>query len=127
MTPPTFSTKAEDSDYRCSRMRQYWSTLIYYLNLNLKSNFLDQHQPTSYSSPCAAQVLQIVMKQVVDRCALITCSKIITSSWPNYGGVPWRQGFRHPTRNECMGWFAQIPNYLPRVVLPWLAAFSYVL
>ena len=23
--------------------------------------------------------------------------------------VPWRQGFRHPIRNECMGWFAQIP------------------
>ena len=22
--------------------------------------------------------------------------------------VPWRQGNRHPTRNECMGWFAQI-------------------
>ena len=22
--------------------------------------------------------------------------------------VPWRQGFRHRTRNECMGWFAQI-------------------
>ena len=22
--------------------------------------------------------------------------------------VPWRQGFRHPTRNECMGWYAQI-------------------
>ena len=22
--------------------------------------------------------------------------------------VPWRQGFRHSTRNECMGWFAQI-------------------
>jgi hypothetical protein len=22
--------------------------------------------------------------------------------------VSWRQGFRHPTRNECMGWFAQI-------------------
>ena len=22
--------------------------------------------------------------------------------------VPWRQGFRHPTRNECMGGFAQI-------------------
>ena len=22
--------------------------------------------------------------------------------------VPWRQGFRHPTRNECMGYFAQI-------------------
>src|ERR1700738_5298884 len=22
--------------------------------------------------------------------------------------VPWRQGFRHPTRNECMGRFAQI-------------------
>ena len=22
--------------------------------------------------------------------------------------VPWRQGFRHPTRNECMGWFALI-------------------
>ena len=22
--------------------------------------------------------------------------------------VPWRQGFRHPTKNECMGWFAQI-------------------
>ena len=21
--------------------------------------------------------------------------------------VPWRQGFRHLTRNECMGWFAQ--------------------
>jgi hypothetical protein len=22
--------------------------------------------------------------------------------------VPWRQGFRHPTRKECMGWIAQI-------------------
>ena len=22
--------------------------------------------------------------------------------------VPWKQGFRYPTRNECMGWFAQI-------------------
>ena len=22
--------------------------------------------------------------------------------------IPWRQGFRHPTTNECMGWFAQI-------------------
>ena len=22
--------------------------------------------------------------------------------------VLWRQGFRHPTRNECMGWLAQI-------------------
>ena len=22
--------------------------------------------------------------------------------------VPWRQGFKHPTRNKCMGWFAQI-------------------
>jgi hypothetical protein len=30
--------------------------------------------------------------------------------------VPWRQGFKHPTKNECMGWFAQIssthPNFL---------------
>ena len=22
--------------------------------------------------------------------------------------VLWRQGLRHPTRNECVGWFAQI-------------------
>ena len=22
--------------------------------------------------------------------------------------LPWRQGFRHQTRSECMGWFAQI-------------------
>ena len=22
--------------------------------------------------------------------------------------VLWRQGFRHSTRNECLGWFAQI-------------------
>lgn len=22
--------------------------------------------------------------------------------------VPWRQGFRHPIMNECVGWFAQI-------------------
>ena len=22
--------------------------------------------------------------------------------------APWRRGFRHPTRNECTGWFAQI-------------------
>ena len=22
--------------------------------------------------------------------------------------VPWRQEFRHPTRNEYMGWFTQI-------------------
>ena len=24
--------------------------------------------------------------------------------------IPWRQGFRHPTWNKFMGWFAQIPN-----------------
>ena len=27
--------------------------------------------------------------------------------------VPWRQGFRHPTKNECMGWFAQISILSP--------------
>ena len=27
---------------------------------------------------------------------------------PTRALFPWRQGFRHPTRNECMGWFAQI-------------------
>ena len=27
---------------------------------------------------------------------------------PNHASVAWRQGFRHPTRNECMGWLAQI-------------------
>ena len=27
---------------------------------------------------------------------------------PTHTLVPWRQGFRHPTRNEIMGWFAQI-------------------
>ena len=26
--------------------------------------------------------------------------------------APWRQEFRHPTRNECMGWFAQINHIL---------------
>ena len=25
--------------------------------------------------------------------------------------VPWRQGYGHPTRNKCMGWFAQIHLY----------------
>jgi hypothetical protein len=24
--------------------------------------------------------------------------------------VSWRQGLRHPTRNECMSWFAQSPT-----------------
>ena len=27
---------------------------------------------------------------------------------PTHTLFPWRQGCRHPTRNECMGWFAQI-------------------
>ena len=27
---------------------------------------------------------------------------------PPYTLVPWRQGFKHPTRNECIGWFAHI-------------------
>ena len=31
--------------------------------------------------------------------------------------IPWRQGFRHSTRNECMGWFAQI--LLKWARLPW--------
>ena len=26
--------------------------------------------------------------------------------------IPWRQGFRHPTRNKCMGWF---PKSLPSI------------
>ena len=42
--------------------------------------------------------------------------------------VPWRQGFRHPTRNECMGWFAQITTHVAlhcegRELMPgWLAS-----
>ena len=38
--------------------------------------------------------------------------------WINHGWgettralLPWRQGFRHPTRNKCMGRFAQIIPY----------------
>jgi len=27
---------------------------------------------------------------------------------PTHTWIPWRQWFRHPTRNECMGWFNQI-------------------
>ena len=27
--------------------------------------------------------------------------------------VPWRQGFRYPTRNECMGCFTQICGSVP--------------
>ena len=27
---------------------------------------------------------------------------------PTHTLVPWRHGFKHQTRNECMGWFAQI-------------------
>ena len=40
--------------------------------------------------------------------------KVEVSKWlhgwgkPNRTLVPWRQRFRRPTRNECMGWFAQI-------------------
>ena len=26
----------------------------------------------------------------------------------NLSLIPWKQRFRHPTRNECMGWFVQI-------------------
>jgi hypothetical protein len=32
--------------------------------------------------------------------------------------VPWKQGFRHPTRNECMGWFAQILFLDPKFLEP---------
>ena len=35
---------------------------------------------------------------------------------PTYTLVPWRQGFRHPTRSECMGSFAQILPVLHIVV-----------
>ena len=31
--------------------------------------------------------------------------------------VSWKQGFRHPTRNKCMGWFAQISNILRMMLL----------
>ena len=31
--------------------------------------------------------------------------------------VPWRQGFRHPTKNECMSWFAQTGS-LPSATIP---------
>ena len=46
-----------------------------------------------------------------------------TNTMPPLGGwdepirtlVPLRQGFmRHPTRNKCMGWFAQIPTRFGR-------------
>jgi hypothetical protein len=39
---------------------------------------------------------------------------------PTRALVPWRQGFRHPVRNECIGWFAQISK-------KWLLLFSLVL
>ena len=32
--------------------------------------------------------------------------------------VSWRQGFRHPTRNKCMGWFAQILELHPQMKHP---------
>ena len=42
---------------------------------------------------------------------------MLPTSWgePTRTLVPWRQGFSHPTRNECMDWFAQITSYLPGV------------
>ena len=40
-------------------------------------------------------------------------SRTMRPLWGGWGKptrtlVSWRQGFRHPTRNECMGWYAQI-------------------
>jgi hypothetical protein len=29
---------------------------------------------------------------------------------PTHTLVPWRQGFRHPTRNQCTGWFTPAPG-----------------
>jgi len=42
---------------------------------------------------------------------VITMCEDARTAWaqqPVHVLVPWRQGFRHPTRNECMGSFAQI-------------------
>ena len=39
---------------------------------------------------------------------------LLMRPYKSVGGEPtctlvhWRQGFRHPTGHECMGWFAQI-------------------
>ena len=37
----------------------------------------------------------------------------ITHGWgeTTHTLLPWRQGFRHPTRNKCMGRFTQIIPY----------------
>ena len=35
-------------------------------------------------------------------------TRLVSLGEPTRTMVPWRQGFRHPTRNKCMGWFAQI-------------------
>ena len=36
---------------------------------------------------------------------------------PTHTLVPWRQGFRHLIRNECMGWFAQIFGSPGKIVI----------
>ena len=38
----------------------------------------------------------------------------VTEGWdePTRMLLPWSQGFGHPTRNECMGWFTQIYNQI---------------
>ena len=41
-------------------------------------------------------------------CHQWTVLKSMVEGEPTHTLAPWRQGFRHPTRNECMGWFAQI-------------------
>ena len=57
------------------------------------------------------------MAQAVhDRLAWLMCPTIISSTSRHAQGwgeptrimVPWRQGFRHPTKNKCMGWFTRI-------------------
>ena len=45
---------------------------------------------------------------------------------PTHTLVPWRQGFRHSTRNECMGWFAQIEGRTHGVTLMWVLFDSFL-
>ena len=50
------------------------------------------------------------------QCPCVTTSLPMSTSksWgkPTRTMIPWRQGFRHPTRNKCMGWF---PKSLPSI------------
>ena len=108
----TFSQDWKDRSSCKNLQRTFqWSLLVYNLVLGSLDSFFQWNLQVDHSYRGHCTLLLQGNSLLTPSWCTSTWSHKPCDNWgePTRTVVPWRQGFRHSTRNECMGWFAQIP------------------